>query len=265
MGPAKVGLERLPDRLLSDGRAARLAFALAWAGGMVDATGFLTLARLFTAHMSGNSAALGAYLGTGDWAEALHRLTPIPLFVVGVAIGAALIEAATRLGIRSSLSVALAAEGLLLLGFRVYGGSTAYLGALPATATWQLDLLTAFLALAMGIQGAALQRVGGATVHTTYITGMLTNLAKEVVAYAFWRYDRRQGGNASAAQGIVPARPSLFRALLVVGIWCAFVSGAVIGGFAIVHWGLNGVDLPLIVLAAIIGTDLRRPIYDAAR
>jgi uncharacterized membrane protein YoaK (UPF0700 family) len=128
-----------------------------------------------------------------------------------------------------------------------------------------LDLLTAFLALAMGIQGAALQRVGGATVHTTYITGMLTNLAKEVVAYAFWRYDRRQGGNASAAQGIVPARPSLFRALLVVGIWCAFVSGAVIGGFAIVHWGLNGVDLPLIVLAAIIGTDLRRPIYDAAR
>ena len=194
-------MERLPDRPLGDARAARLAFALAWAGGMVDATGFLTLAHRFTAHMSGNSAALGAYIGIGDWAEALRRLTPIPLFVVGVGIGAALIEAAARLGIRSSLSVALAVEGLLLLGFRIFGGSGLHPGAPSASAAWQFDLLTAFLALAMGVQGAALQRAGCATVHTTYINGMLTNLAKEVVAYAFWRHVAGRAGTPVPPKG----------------------------------------------------------------
>jgi len=255
----------LGDWFRRGSRAARLALVLALAGGMVDANGFLTLAHVFTAHMSGNSAALGAYLGTGDWAEALHRLTPIPLFVSGVAIGAALIEGATRLGIRPSLSVALATEGLLLVGFRIFGSSNLNQGVLPTSATWQFDLLTAFLAIAMGVQGAALQRVRGGTVHTTYITGMLTNLAREIVAYAFWRYDNRRGENASAAQGIVPARPSLFRALLMTGIWSAFLLGATFGGFAVVHWGINAIDLPVVILAVIIAVDVRQPIYEAAR
>ena len=51
----------------------------------------------------------------------------------------------------------------------------------------------------------------------------------------------------------------------MTGVWCAFLAGGVIGGFAVVHWGVSAVDLPLIVLAAIIATDLRQPIYDASR
>jgi len=245
----------------SDTEGAWLAVVLAWVGGAVDAVGFLTLANLFTSHMSGNSAALGAYLGVGQGAEALRRLTPIPLFVLGVAMGAAVIELAVRRGVRSSLSVALALEAILLLAFRVYGRSHLHAGVIQTTAGWQFDLLVALLAVPMGVQTAALQRVAGTTVHTTYITQMLTTFAKEAVAYLFWLHDRGQAENASATQGIVPARPSLFRALFVAGVWTAFVVGAVMGGAAVARWDLNALLAPMAVLVAMIALDLRSPLY----
>ncbi|MDQ2798914.1 MAG: DUF1275 family protein [Armatimonadota bacterium] len=62
---------------------ARLGLLLAWVAGGVDATGFLTLAHLFTAHMSGNSVALAVSAAQGHWMEAARRAFPIPLFVVG--------------------------------------------------------------------------------------------------------------------------------------------------------------------------------------
>ncbi len=238
-----------------------LAVVLAWVGGVVDATGFLTLANLFTSHMSGNSAALGAYVGVGNGAEALRRLTPIPLFVLGVALGATVIELAARRGVRSSLSVALALEAILLLAFLVYGSSHLHAAAIHTTANWQFDALVALLAVPMGVQTAALQRVAGTDVHTTFITGMLTIFAKEVVAYLFWLYDRGQAENASATQGIVPARPSLFRALLVAGVWTAFVVGAAMGGAAILRWNLNALLAPIAVLVAVIALDVRSPLY----
>jgi len=245
----------------SETEGAWLAVVLAWVGGVVDATGFLTLASLFTAHMSGNSAALGAYLGVGQGAEALRRLTPIPLFVLGVAVGAAAIEIAARRGVRSSLSVALALEAILLLDFRVYGSRRLHAGVIHAGVGWQFDLLVALLAVPMGVQTAALQRVAGTNVHTTYITQMLTTFAKEVVAYLFWLHDQGQGKNASATQGIVPARPSLFRALLVAAVWTAFVVGAAMGGAAIVRWNLNALLAPAAVLVAVIAVDVRSPLY----
>ena len=245
----------------SDTEGAWLAVVLAWVGGAVDAIGFLTLTNLFTSHMSGNSAALGAYLGVGQGAEALRRLTPIPLFVLGVAVGAAVIEIAVRRSVRPSLSVALTLEVILLLTFRVYGSSHLHAGVIQTAAGWQFGLLVALLAVPMGVQTAALQRVAGTTVHTTYITHMLTAFAKEAVAYLFWLHDHGLGENASAIQGIVPAHPSLFRAALVAGVWTAFVVGAVMGGAAIVRWDLNALLAPVAVLVAVIALDLRSPLY----
>lgn len=241
--------------------AAMLAVVLGWVGGNVDAIGFLLLAQLFIAHMSGNSAALGAYLGQGQWAEAMHRLTPIPLFIFGIVLGAAVIEVAVRRRVRCALSVALLLEALLILGFRLYASRYLHAGTISASAGWPFDLLVALLAVPMGIQTAALQRVGSGTVHTTYITGMLTSLAREGTAYLFWLHDRGQGENASASQGIVPARPSPFRALLMAGIYGAYLLGAAIGGYTLLHWSLNALAVPLLVLASVMALDLRRPLY----
>jgi uncharacterized membrane protein YoaK (UPF0700 family) len=60
-----------------------VSFPLAWVAGYVDAVGFLTLAGLFTAHMSGNTARLGVFVGDGDWRFAAQRLVPILFFTSG--------------------------------------------------------------------------------------------------------------------------------------------------------------------------------------
>jgi uncharacterized membrane protein YoaK (UPF0700 family) len=53
------------------------SFPLAWVAGYVDAVGFLTLAGLFVAHMSGNTVRLGVFVGDGDWSLAAQRFVPI--------------------------------------------------------------------------------------------------------------------------------------------------------------------------------------------
>jgi uncharacterized membrane protein YoaK (UPF0700 family) len=210
------------------------------AGGFVDAVGYMVLDHLFTAHMSGNSAAMGAHLGQGDWGEVLYRAWPIPLFVIGVAAGAALVELAGRRGIRSSGAPLLLLEMGLLAAFMAQGSR------LPAHG-WERYPLVALPVLAMGLQTATLQRVAGRTVRTTYVSGMLTQLAQEAVTYLFLRHDHEP---AQAARG---------RALLLLAIWSCYAAGAVAGGFGEGRWRLHALALPIGLLVLVAVLDLRRP------
>src|SRR5262249_58742304 len=73
-----------------DGARRWMAVLLDGVGGYVDAVGYLLLFQLFAANMSGNSILLGVALGQGQWQAALRQALPIPLFVVGVVLGAVL-------------------------------------------------------------------------------------------------------------------------------------------------------------------------------
>jgi uncharacterized membrane protein YoaK (UPF0700 family) len=75
-----------------------LAPFLATTPGYVDAAGYLSL-RLFTAHMSGNSARLGVYLGTGLFLRAAPSAFAIIVFVLSIGAGTLVVEyAAGRAG-----------------------------------------------------------------------------------------------------------------------------------------------------------------------
>lgn len=71
---------------------------LALTAGCVDAVGYMVLWQVFTAHMSGNSVSAVVHAGAGKLAVAFHRAFPIPFFVLGVFVGAALSEAPARGG-----------------------------------------------------------------------------------------------------------------------------------------------------------------------
>jgi uncharacterized membrane protein YoaK (UPF0700 family) len=249
-------------RLRKEREKAWLAVLLAAVAGSVDAVGFLTLAHLFTAHMSGNTVGMGAYLGQHQWGEAFRRGFPVPLFVLGVVCGAGITETAVRRGARSPLAPAFCVEALLLVAFMFFGGGLALGGDAPGGP--EFYALAALLAFAMGLQSATLRRVGHRTIRTTYVTGMLTNFGEQFVACLFWlgagRRGRRSPSVLKSFRSTSP-RESLVRMLLYGGVWVGYVCGAVVAGLAESRWGARSLLLPLGGLLLVVALDLIRPIF----
>ena len=239
-----------------------LALSLTWVAGFVDAVGYLTLYRVFTANMSGNSVAMGLHAAGGQWRRAAHRGFPILMFVAGLVLCGAVHELARRRKLRRALAVTLAMESLLLLAFMVLG---AYFGQRRGVAgdapPWTAALPVAAAALAMGLQNASLTRVGALSIHTTHVTGELTRLGEEAVAYLFWLGEHWADSAGGAAAGRVwrAARESCRREELqnIVTqslLWAFYVAGAAWGGVMLGRWGFGCVALPIgVLLAAVAG------------
>ncbi len=240
-----------------------LALLLAWVAGTVDAVGYLVLADVFTAHMSGNSVKAGLYLGQSQMQEVVPHLVPIPLFVVGVALGTFITEIVVRRRARAVVFIMLGIECLLLLAFMLVG-NLFIRGASVTDQSWQFYLLLALAVLSMGLQTATLQRVGGKTVRTTYVTGMLTNSAQESVRYLFWLRDHTRGQSWSRIRRVLrvsPLQDSFRQATRLGAIWLFYVAGAIWGGYGEQFWRLETLIIPLCILFGVAIADLIRPLY----
>jgi uncharacterized membrane protein YoaK (UPF0700 family) len=232
-----------------------VAFPLAWVGGYVDAVGFLTLAGLFVAHMSGNTVRLGVFVGDGDWSLAAQRLVPIIAFTFGVAGGIALSEALRRRSAPAPAARVLSVEAGLLLAF-ILAGQAVLDGRGTAPGSWNYYLLAIIAVLAMGLQNAAMRRIADVPVHTTFVTGMLAHIAEEAVngLYA-WRDAQREGATPDADDA---ARAAFRRVRLHGGVWLSYLAGGVLGALLALRWDLWVLALPLAALAVLIGVDLAR-------
>lgn len=206
---------------------------LTWVAGFVDALGYLALDKVFTAHMSGNSAAIGATLGSGNWHEALVRGLAIPGFVLGIGAGVACEVVASRACASRRLLAAFVLE-IALLGLFIaldpQGASQR-----PAPGSLSFFGLVWLLALAMGVQNATLQHAGGFRIRTTYISGMLTNMSQEGAAYLLGNWKRLCGpeGPESDAERRAHAK----RAGVFGLVFLAFLIGGCCGGWGEVRWG----------------------------
>jgi uncharacterized membrane protein YoaK (UPF0700 family) len=232
-----------------------LAFPLAVVAGYVDAVGFLTLAGLFVAHMSGNTVRLGVFVGDGGWSLAAQRLVPIIVFTVGVAGGIALVEALRRRAAPAPAARVLGVEAALLLALMLVG-RVVLDGRGAAGGSCDYYLLAVLAVLAMGWQNAALRRVAGVPVHTTFVTGILTHLAEESVnGWYAWRDLRQAGTGRRPDDGIAVA---FRRARLHGGVWASYLGGGVLGAFIALRWDLWSLTLPLAVLAVLVIRDVTR-------
>lgn len=230
-----------PARFCNTREEAMLAFMLAFVAGCVDAIGYLALARLFTANMSGNTAGSGALLGARHWYEGLLRCWPIPFFFAGCLIGALLLHWGARRGVRRLFSLPLTLETILLVAYGVIGGLGLRHGVVVAGSP--TFMACAVLGtVAMGLQNEAWRRVGTQPIHTTYVSGMLQSAAEALAGMCF---GGRQLGRDVA---------------LLLGIFFVYWAGAVLGGVAQTEFGIEGLALPLVGLLIVIGYDRVSPI-----
>jgi len=217
---------------------------LTWAAGSVDAISYLGLGHVFTAMMTGNTVLLGLALGQGEILAALRSILALMGFGVGAAVGAMIVERDERQGDwPPAVTGALAIEGVILAIFTITWHFTATVRS--AGAVHALIVLSAF---AMGIQSAAVRRLGVPGIATTYITGTLTSL---VVNLVNWLRSATAASSAttSAGKAVGDGLSSAQweqRVGLLSGVFLVYGLGALVGGV------LQAWSSPLVTLSPLI-------------
>ena len=206
-----------------------VSFGLAFVGGYGDAASFV-LAKTFTGHVTGNLVLTAIAVAAHDWRAALEPLSAIVTFLIGISLSVLIVRP-----LKARLSWPLLPT---IMGIEVILIVAASL-ALASDMAHGVELFVIFVSLALGLQNGAFRRVGGISVHTTYLTGMITSListtterhASEVTPPTLGAPDPKVG--------------------LLCGIWIAFVLGAGTGAAMVLHFkalGMLGAALLLIPL-----------------
>lgn len=225
-----------------------MVLLLAFAGASVDAVSFLGLGGVFTANMTGNTILLAVALAQGRPQAELRSIIAVIGFVVGVALGELIVvRSRERSPWPGAVTLTLAIELIPLIALAV-GWHT--IGTRPAAEVNYL--LIALSALAMGIQTAAVRRLGIEGVTTTFISGTLTTLAAETVQWLHARELPRIAPKAPEAR----LAPTWRRgAMLTAVVWCVYALGAVVSGIAELRWRSGTLLLPIGAVLLVIAIE----------
>ena len=211
-----------------------IVLLLTCAAGSVDAASWFALGHVFTANMTGNTIHLGVAIGRWDVPAVERASSVLAAFVLGAGVGALIVE---RDDVRErwprSVTWALVLELVILMV-----AALTWLPGWPATLGGQLATL-ALLAIAMGVQSAAVRRLRIPGVVTTYITGTVTTFAAGIV--------RRRVAHDKPT----PEAPTHGAALLAL-VWLVYLAGAVVSTLWASARGVESLLLPIILLAAAI-------------
>jgi uncharacterized membrane protein YoaK (UPF0700 family) len=124
-----------------------------------------------------------------------------------------------------------------------------------AGGTWDYYVLAVVAVLAMAVQNAALRRIAGVPVHTTFVTGILMQIAEETVNGWYARRDALRGEAVGRDEA---ARTAFRRARLHGAVWLGYLAGGVLGAVLVLRWDLWALVVPLVALTVLIGVDLRQ-------
>ncbi|MGH9406271.1 MAG: YoaK family protein [Terriglobia bacterium] len=244
-----------------------LAIALTWNAGFVDAVGYLVLLNIYTAHMSGNSVALGISLSQLNWARVAEKGWPIVGFIGGLILCSLINTAGARRQVRSISSVTLGLEAALLGAFILLTPRLVGAGGLKAGPLVFVLFLVTLLTTAMGLQTSTLNHAGGLTLYTTFVTGTLAKFADGIAEFLTWFYDRTRGRSRHRkylVARVSSRQKSLRESALMAELWTGYIAGAVSGALMRREWQSTALALPFILLLVLILIDQYRPIAPAA-
>ncbi|MCB0972379.1 MAG: DUF1275 domain-containing protein [Acidimicrobiales bacterium] len=196
-----------------------VAVALAAAAGFADAHIYVNVTPIFVANMSGNLIHLGILVGDASWRAAVASLLTLAAFTAGVVVATVHLDRQVRRVRTLRPTPLLAAEAVLLVGLALWMSTTSIHFTSDPRPIDHPVLVVA--GLAMGLQAAALRRVGQVAVATTYGTGAIVRIGEKLVLAAR-RADRATEHRRRVAIAIL----ALVLASYVAGAVVATVAGA---------------------------------------
>jgi uncharacterized membrane protein YoaK (UPF0700 family) len=150
-------------------------FLLAFIAGCVNAGGWLGAHR-FVSHVTGFATLFGVSAAAGNIDQAVGYLTIPGFFLLGVITSAYLVDRPFHRGERPQYAWVMGAVCVCLLLVSL-GGYVSWLGTFGSEPRLREDYaFLALLCMASGLQNAAITTATGATVRTTHLTGLITDL-----------------------------------------------------------------------------------------
>jgi uncharacterized membrane protein YoaK (UPF0700 family) len=197
---------------------------LTFAAGSVDAISYLELGHVFTANMTGNIVLLGLALAQGEMLAALRSIVTLIGFAIGVFVGAIIVERESYPAEwPAAVTTALAFETIILA---IFAANFTLFDSLRGGMIYLRIILSA---LAMGVQSAAVRRLGVPGIATTYITGTLTSLMVDLLGW-LRSIAARLPVSKTAERGEVERIPWDQRVGLLASVVTLYCLGALITG-----------------------------------
>jgi uncharacterized membrane protein YoaK (UPF0700 family) len=210
------------------------SLGLAFIGGYGDAAGYL-VAKTFTGHVTGNLVLVVIDIVGHDSKNMISHFLAIIGFLGGVFLSALMMRTLNSWSFRRVLAIEIVLMCVATLAMCSHGSRKA-------------ELFVVCVALALGLQNGAVRRVGTISIHTTYLTGMITNLI-----------------TMQTSKNVSPTGPPSEMVCdpckrLLVKIWIVFVLGAGIGAATILHLRELGIaGEPLLLVGLLIGSVIGSP------
>ena len=162
-----TALQRTPQADL------KLGTVLAFVAGAANAGGFLAVGQ-YTSHMTGMLSSLADNLVLGQFVLVGAGIASVLAFLLGAMSTAWLVNWGMRLQLRSAYGLPLLIEAVLLLVFGIFGA------AMSLWHTVFLPVTVVLLCYIMGLQNAVITKISHATIRTTHVTGLVTDLGIEL-------------------------------------------------------------------------------------
>jgi uncharacterized membrane protein YoaK (UPF0700 family) len=150
-----------------------LMLALTFSTGVIDAVGYLGLDKVFTGNMTGNVVILGMALTGAEGLPVAGPAVALVSFMAGAAVGGRVLNPVAA-GWSTRSTTLFASVGALMVVIAI----TLFLAGNRPERRVEL-VLTALLAVAMGIQAATARHLAVKDITTVVVTSLITGLAAD--------------------------------------------------------------------------------------
>jgi uncharacterized membrane protein YoaK (UPF0700 family) len=210
-----------------------ISIGLAFVGGYADASSYL-LAGAFTGHLTGNCVLAAVSAASKDWYLTLDRLLAVIVFLAGILVSLILNRFVPVRLRQYSLAIAMFIELLLIASASLFLINRA-----------NTELFIVCMCLALGIQNDALHKTNGISVHSTYMTGMVTTLMQKSFDHLSSRRSLDEDSSRDSTRLTIQ---------VLAPMWISFIFGALTGAVIVSSFhsiGLLGILVPLALLICV--------------
>jgi uncharacterized membrane protein YoaK (UPF0700 family) len=206
-------------------------FLLCINGGAINAGGFLATGK-FVSHVTGFATLFGVGISQSKIDQALGILSVPLFFLLGAFVAGLLIDRPLFEGRKPHFDWVMGISAICLFTV-AFGGGVIHLGAFgESVALKENYLMMTLLCLASGLQNGAITSSSSASVRTTHMTGLTTDLGLGLARVFTFQL--------KTENLLAERRANLLR----FGSILSFIIGSALGAFIFVHFGYSGFIVP---------------------